>query len=238
MITMSEPVTLWLAFGAGLLSFVSPCVLPLYPSYISYISGVSWGEGADRAEARRRALKYAIFFVLGFSTVFLALGWSASLIGQLFVEYKMWLRIIGGIVVIFMGMVIAGWIRSDWLMQEKKWTVNRKPVGYFGAWLIGVSFAAGWTPCIGPILASVLVMAANEPGRALLFMALYALGFALPFLILAFSLTSWKWLQQKSGVVSKAGGVIMVVMGFLLLTDSLSTITVWLTKLFGGFTGF
>ncbi|MBX6395891.1 MAG: sulfite exporter TauE/SafE family protein, partial [Alicyclobacillaceae bacterium] len=215
-------------------------VLPLYPSYISYISGVSWRDDGevDRRKARRRALRYAVFFVLGFSTVFLALGWSASLIGRLFIEYKFWLRVIGGIVVILMGMVLAGWVRSEWLMREKKWTVTKKPAGYFGAWLIGVSFAAGWTPCIGPILASVLIMAANEPGRALLFMALYALGFALPFLILAYSLTSWKWMQKRAAQVSRIGGVVMIAMGFLLLTDSLSIVTVWLTRLFGGFTGF
>ncbi len=237
---MSGQLTLWVAFLAGLLSFISPCVLPLYPSYVTYIAGVSWrdtGQG-NRLAIRYRALKYSVFFVLGFSTIFLVLGWSAGLIGHIFIQYKEWVRIIGGIVVIIMGMFIAGWFQPKWLLMEKKLILPGKPVGYLGAWLVGVSFAAGWTPCIGPVLASVLVMAANDPGRAIPLLLCYIIGFSLPLLALAYSLGTLRLIERRAAQISRVSGIVMVGMGLLLLSGSLSTITIWFIRLFGGFTGF
>ena len=237
---MAAAPSVWLAFLAGLLSFVSPCCLPLYPSYISYISGVSYGRGESRpaaGDARRRALAHALFFVLGFSVIFAALGASASLIGVLFAQYHDLVSEIGGAVVILMGLVLLGAIRPGFLLREAKWHVRSKPGGYLGAFVVGVSFSAGWTPCIGPILASVIALAATSEGSGLFLMFWYTLGFAVPFLLLAFTLGSLRWLQRYSGIISRAGGGVMVAMGALLMTGKLTLVTQWLIRLYGGYVG-
>ncbi|WP_258110563.1 cytochrome c biogenesis CcdA family protein [Alicyclobacillus sp. SP_1] len=237
---MTASPTVWLAFLAGLLSFVSPCCLPLYPSYISYISGVSvgaQGDGVVTVEVRRRALFHALFFVLGFSVIFVALGASASLVGLLFAQYHTLVSEIGGIIVIVMGLVLMGVIKPDLLMREVKWHVQSKPRGYLGAFVVGVSFSAGWTPCIGPILASVITVAATSQVNGAVLMAFYTVGFAIPFLILAYTLGSVRWLQRYSHRVSQIGGGIMVVMGVLLATNQLTLIIRWLIGLYGGYVG-
>jgi len=240
---MSAGPTVWWAFLAGLLSFVSPCCLPLFPSYISYISGVSFqstdvSDSADRRGVRRKALMHAIFFVIGFSIIFIALGMSASVIGSLFLGYRDTLRQVGAVLIIAMGLFVVGILKMDFLLREKKWMMRRKPAGYWGAVLVGISFAAGWTPCIGPILASVLVLAATNAISGMTLMLFYIVGFAIPFLILAYSLGSIRWLVRHSGWMSRVGGVVMIVMGVLLFTNSLTLITRWLIHLYGGFTGF
>jgi len=237
---MSSAPTIWIAFIAGLVSFISPCCLPLYPSYISYISGVSMGanhEGPVTTAVRRRALAHALFFVLGFSVIFVALGASASLVGVLFAEYHTLISQIGGIIVIVMGLVLMGIIQPGFMMREVKWQVQSKPRGYLGAFVIGISFSAGWTPCIGPILASVITVAATSQVSGALLMLFYALGFAVPFLILAFTLGSVKWLQKYSHRVSQIGGAVMVLMGILLATNQMSLIIRWLISIYGGYTG-
>ncbi|UOF92046.1 cytochrome c biogenesis protein CcdA [Fodinisporobacter ferrooxydans] len=237
--TSANP-TIWIAFLAGLLSFVSPCCLPLYPSYISYISGVSFQAGQQRVsnDARRRAVIHSLFFVLGFSIIFLALGMSASYLGRFFIEYRSLISQIGGVIIVAMGLFLLGLLKIDVLMKEKKWQIRSKPASYLGAVFVGISFAAGWTPCIGPILASVLILAASQPVSGMTLMGFYILGFAIPFLILAYTLGSTKWLRKYSGLISKIGGVIMVVMGILLYFNQMTLITSWLIRLFGGFTGF
>jgi len=234
--------TFIVAFFAGLLSFISPCVLPLYPSYLSYITGVSYdkmyGNERDIRAVRRSALMHSLFFTLGFSLIFIALGFSAGWFGQLFLKYQHLIRQIGGILIIVMGLFLTGVIKIDFLLRTSRMQVKNKPAGYLGAMLVGISFAAGWTPCIGPILASVLLLAATNPISGGSLMLFYSLGFAIPFLILAYSLGSIKWLVKYSGTIAKVGGVGMVIMGILLLTNSMTVITTKLIDLFGGFTGF
>jgi cytochrome c-type biogenesis protein len=237
---MEAAPSIWLAFLAGLLSFVSPCCLPLYPSYISYISGVSFERGAERSvtrDVRRRALSHALFFVLGFSVIFVALGASASLIGVLFAQYHTLVSQIGGAIVILMGLVLLGVIRPGFLMREAKWHARYQPGGYLGAFVVGLSFSAGWTPCIGPILAAVLAIAATSRANGILLLFVYTAGFAIPFLLLAYTLGSVRWLQRYSGIVSRAGGGVMVVMGVLLLTGRLTLVIQWLIRLYGGYVG-
>ena len=233
---MGTAPTIWLAFLAGLVSFVSPCTIPLYPSYISYISGVSYDARAAGASAsiRRRALAHAVFFVLGFSVIFVALGASANLVGILFAQYRTIVSDIGGVIVIVMGLVLVGAIRWDWLMREVKWHSKAKPVGYLGAFVVGISFAAGWTPCVGPILAAVIAIAATGEVNGMVLMLVYAIGFALPFLILAYTLGSLRWLSRYSAAISRAGGAVLVLMGVLLLTGRLEALTAWLIRIYGG----
>ncbi len=237
---MTAAPSVWIAFLAGILSFISPCCLPLYPSYISYISGVAMdrsGAGLVTGEARRRALAHAVFFVLGFSVIFVALGASASLIGTVFAEYKPVISRIGGVVIVVMGLVLLGVIKWEFLAREFKWQAKSRRSGYLGAFIVGVSFSAGWTPCIGPILASVITVAATSEVSGGLLMSVYALGFALPFLLLAYTLGSVRWLQKYSEWTSRIGGAVMVVMGLLLLTGRMTLITAWLIRLFGGYVG-
>ncbi|TCP55523.1 cytochrome c-type biogenesis protein [Tumebacillus sp. BK434] len=233
--------TFIVAFFAGLLSFVSPCCLPLYPSYLTYITGVSYQEmyeHRDQRAVRRRALTYSLFFVLGFSLIFVVLGMSASTIGALFSNYGDLIRQIGGILIIVMGLFLAGFLKIGALLSTKQLQLKWRPAGYLGAVIVGISFAAGWTPCIGPILASVLLIAASNPVSGMSLMLFYSIGFAIPFLIMAYTLGSVRWLMKYANTISKIGGIGMILMGVLLLTDSLTKITTWLIPLFGGFTGF
>lgn len=237
---MSASPSIWLAFLAGLVSFLSPCCLPLYPSYISYISGVSVGANTDVAvthSIRRKALSHAVFFVLGFSVIFIALGASASLVGLLFAQYHTLVSQIGGIIVIVMGLVLMGIIKPSFLLREVKWHIESKPRGYLGAFVVGVSFSAGWTPCIGPILASVITVAATSQVNGALLMLFYTVGFAIPFLILAYTLGSVRWLHKYSHRVSQIGGGVMVLMGVLLATGQMTLVIKWLIGLYGGYVG-
>jgi cytochrome c-type biogenesis protein len=232
--------SIWLAFLAGVLSFLSPCCLPLYPSYISYISGVSYQQDQQNiaSSVRRRALFHSICFVIGFSIIFFALGMSASVVGKVFAQYRTLISQLGGILVVAMGLFLIGILKLDFLMKEKKWRIRSKPASYLGAVLVGISFAAGWTPCIGPILASVLILAASQPVSGMTLMVFYSIGFAIPFLILAYTLGSVRWLSKYSNRISKIGGVIMVMMGIVLYFNKMTTVTSWLIHIFGGFTGF
>ncbi|MCL6443766.1 MAG: cytochrome c biogenesis protein CcdA [Alicyclobacillus sp.] len=237
--TLGTHPTIWLAFVAGVLSFLSPCCLPLYPSYISYISGVTFGQGEELTFNHRvRALTHTLFFIIGFSVIFLALGLSASLIGQIFVNYRNIIRIVGGVIVIVMGLVLSGLFTPKWLMMEKKWEFKTNKTSYLASILVGVSFAAGWSPCIGPILAAVLVMSATQSALGLALIVAYIVGFAIPFFLLGFTLGSVRKLAKYGAVLSKIGGYVMILIGVLLLTNSMSKITVSLIKLYGGFTGF
>ncbi len=232
----ASSINLWIAFGAGLLSFVSPCVLPLYPSYLSYITGISVDSlknDFNKKEIRNRALLHTLFFVIGFSIVFISMGFTASLLGDLFFQYKDVIRKIGAIIIIVMGFVIGGWIKWGWLMKERRMELKNKPVGLLGSTLIGISFSAGWTPCVGPILAMILALAANDPSRGTILLIAYSVGFAIPFFVMAFFISSTKFIVRYSGIIMKVGGILLIIIGLLLFTDQLTKITVYMTRWFG-----
>jgi cytochrome c-type biogenesis protein len=234
-------VTILLAFMAGVLSFVSPCMLPLYPSYLSYITGVSVKEITQERGGfwrQNKAIVHTIFFLIGFSAIFIALGFSASFIGKLFYQYKYIIQVVGGAIVFIMGLFMSGLIKNKWLMMEKRYQFKNRPMGYAGSVLVGVVFAAGWTPCIGPILTAVLMLSATNPETGVWLTISYVIGFSIPFFLMSFFLGKLKVLQRKSAQLMRIGGWIMMLVGILLMTNQMTKITVWLIKLSGGFTGF
>lgn len=233
-------LNIWLAFGAGLLSFISPCCLPLYPAFLSYITGISVQElKEENAMLKKRALLHTAFFLIGFSIIFLFLGLSTTIIGDLFVEYQTLLRQIGAIVIIFFGLVVMGFITPTFLMKDKKVRFQSRPAGYAGSVLIGIGFAAGWTPCMGPILAGVIALGVSNPAASLTYMIAYVLGFAVPFFVLSFFLDKLKSIKRFNRQFMVVGGTLMVVMGILLYFDGLTQLTSILTnRVFGGFKGF
>ncbi|SHE62513.1 cytochrome c-type biogenesis protein [Seinonella peptonophila] len=237
-----ENVSWWLAFGAGILSFISPCSLPLYPSYLSYITGVSVAQLRDQStqssEIRRLTIMHTLFFILGFSIIFYALGFTVSWIGQFFSDYKELLRMLGGILIIVMGLFLTGLFQPTWMMKEKRFALHKKKVSYLSSFLVGVGFSAGWTPCLGPILASVLGLALTQPSLAFLYITLYTLGFAIPFFLMALFIGQMQWLLKYTGYVMKIGGGFLILFGILLYTDQLTKMIAWFARLTGGFTGF
>ena len=236
---MFQEVTLFLAFGAGLLSFISPCTLPLYPAFLSYITGLSLNElKEEKGIFNRKAITHTVLFLIGFSIIFLALGFSTSFIGTFFIQNQDLLRQIGAIVIVFFGLVILGVFKFDLLLSEKRVQFKKRPKGYFGSVLIGMGFAAGWTPCTGPILAGVIALGVSNPEKGIWYMISYVLGFAIPFLLLSLFIGKMKFLQKNSGLFMKIGGVLMVVMGIMLYFDLLTKLIALLTPFFGGFTGF
>lgn len=229
-----------LAFGAGLLSFISPCCLPLYPAFLSYITGISVQElKEENAMLRKTALLHTTFFLIGFSIIFLFLGLSTTIIGDLFVQYQTLLRQIGAIVIIFFGLVVIGFISPTFLMKDKKVRFQSRPTGYLGSVLIGIGFAAGWTPCMGPILAGVIALGVSNPAASMTYMVAYVLGFAVPFFVLSFFLDKLKVIKKFNRQFMVVGGTLMVIMGILLYFDWLTQLTSFLTnRVFGGFKGF
>ncbi|MBX6353621.1 MAG: sulfite exporter TauE/SafE family protein [Thermoflavifilum sp.] len=222
--------TAWLAFAAGFLSFFSPCSLPLYPSYLSYMSGVAAGASDAPADVRRRLILHGLVFVAGVSVVFFALGLSATLLGQLFSAWRAWIRVVGGLLVVLMGAFLAGLVPAPWLLRERRWHPASRDPGLFTSLLLGLSFAAGWTPCIGPILASVLVLAATQASAGALLIAAYCIGFAVPFLLLAAGLASIRRWVRLALPLQRVAGAVLMVMGFLLLTGVMDR----LSALFAG----
>lgn len=230
-------LTVWLAFGAGFLSFLSPCCLPLYPSYLAYVTGVSVKD-LEEGVIQRNALLHTLFFILGFSIIFFALGMSAGWIGELFTSNRSLISKSGGVLVTMMGLVMLGIFKPRWLMQERRLQLRHKPAGYLGSALVGITYAAGWTPCVGPILSAVLTLGITQPDRALIYLTAYTLGFALPFFLMAFFVGKVKWIVNYSHLAMKIGGAIMALTGVLLYTGQLTRITAFLIRLYGGFTGF
>ena len=155
----AESLTVLVAFSAGLLSFLSPCVLPLVPSYITFITGLGL---EDVARARRTTLVHAVLFVLGFSFIFVALGAGATAFGQLMLAYRSWIARAGGVLMIVMGLWMLGVLRVDALQRERRVHISDKPIGYLGTVVVGIAFGAGWTPCLGPTLGAILILAANH----------------------------------------------------------------------------
>lgn len=222
------------AFLAGLLSFLSPCVLPLVPSYISFITGLSLEELETR---RRVALTHAILFVGGFSAIFLALGASATQLGRLLNAQQVWLERVGGLLVIVFGLYLLGVLRLAGLARERRVHLETKPLGYLGSFFVGLAFGAGWTPCIGPILGAILTYTAVESrlGEGLGLLAAYSLGLAVPFLVAAVALDrflEWfKGFRRFLPLTSKLAGGILLVVGLLLVTGYFSLLAGWLQGL-------
>ncbi len=215
-------ITYPLALAAGILSFISPCVLPLVPVYLGYLSGGSISGAA--AIPRRIVFKHALYFVSGFSAVFIILfGLPATVLGSALQDYSSWIAKIGGVVVILFGLHVWGVITIPWLNMTRQIELGSglQP-GFARSTLFGVTFAAGWTPCIGPLLGAVMTMAFTDPSRAVSFVAVYALGLAIPFLLSALMLTrasnALRRLNRYMRVVEYASGALMITVGILLIT--------------------
>lgn len=237
MLVDSAP-NLFLAFGAGILSFLSPCCLPIYPSFLSYVTGVSMDEiSAGTRAARSRALKHSLAFFVGFSVIYVSLGLTASLLGSFFYASRGWLPVVGGIFVVIMGLSLLGILRIPFLMRDSRIQLANRPEGYLGSVLVGLTFAAGWTPCIGPILGAVLALAINSPGMGALLLFAYSVGFAVPFMAMAYALGSVRILSRYSIWVERVGGALMVLMGVLLATGYMERMSAWLIEV-TGFQGF
>ena len=230
-------LSLWLAFGAGLLSFVSPCTLPLYPVFLSYITGVSVTDLKEKGVRERRSLFHTLAFLVGFALVFAVLGLSTSLFADVFITYRDTLRMVGALVIFVFGIVLVGLWQPTFLMREKKLNLGERKGGYIGTVLVGIGFAAGWTPCTGPILAGVIGLAATNPSQGMLYMLFYVLGFSIPFLVMAFFVGRSKLLVQYSLKMTKFGGALMMIFGVMLYFNGLSKFAAWMSDIVG-FTGF
>ena len=186
---MSEPLGVVVAFSAGLFSFLSPCMLPLFPSYLSFVTGMSVSDlSADlTSAARRRVMLHAVTFVIGFSVVFVALGASFSAAGAFLLEYRDWIRRVGGVLIVVFGLYIAGILRIEIFGRVQQLRLCEKPAGYIGSFIVGLTFAIGWTPCVGPILGAILSLAgtADTVQRGVGLLAAYSAGLGAPFLLSA-----------------------------------------------------
>ena len=230
------------AFVAGVISFLSPCVLPLVPGYVSYIAGGSLEDLTENPTARHRlrAIYFSLFFILGFSLVFIALGASASAVGEFLLSNKRLFENIAGAVIIIFGLYLMGLLKIPLLEREMRF-VSRAAGGHpASALLLGTAFAFGWTPCIGPVLGAILTMSANtnEIGSGVTLLAFYSLGLGLPFLAAAaftgFFLNSMKSMRRISRPFQIAAGAIMVAMGIALVTGYLTSLAYWLLELVPG----
>jgi cytochrome c-type biogenesis protein len=222
-----------IAFSAGLLSFLSPCVLPLVPSYVTFITGMSL---EDLQQTKRRTLVHALLFVLGFSLIFLALGAGATLFGQLMLRYRDVISRVGGVLIIVFGLYMLGVFNLGFLARDTRLHLANKPLGYFGTLLVGIAFGAGWSPCIGPILGAILTMAASEAdlGRGLVLLSLYSLGLAVPFLAAALMverfLAAFARVRHLMVWVNRTVGVLLLLVGILLVTNRFTVLATWLQE--------
>lgn len=224
-----------IAFTAGIFSFLSPCVLPLVPSYLTFVTGMSL-EDLQEGVNRKATFMHSMLFVVGFSTIFILLGASASFLGQFLRQYELLIARVGGVIIIVLGLHLAGVFRLTPLMREKRVHLADKPAGYLGTLGVGMAFGAGWTPCIGPILGAILTYGMTQEtmwaGVGLL--SVYSLGLAVPFLIASLALDwflqTFKRFRRWIPVVEKASGVLLVVLGILLLTGQFTVLASWLTR--------
>jgi cytochrome c-type biogenesis protein len=236
---MGFDITLAGAFVAGLLSFLSPCVLPLVPPYLCFLAGVSFDEFTSESESITASVfRTALAFVLGFTTVFVMLGATASFVGQALTRHLDTLSMFAGAIIVLMGLHFLGVLRWSWLLATKRVDVQRKPPGMLGGYIVGLAFAFGWTPCVGPVLAAILFLAASNEtawqGASLLLV--YSLGIGLPFL--AAALFAGPFLQMMGRAkrhmqtIEKVMGGLLVVTGLLFMTGQISSMSYWLLKVF------
>jgi len=228
--------TLTIAFFAGLISFLSPCVLPLIPGYISYISGTSLDKIKERKE--NLIIFKTIFFTLGFSFIFITLGSTASFLGSFFLTNSNILRIIAGIIIIFFSLQIIGIINFNFMNKDIRFFTNKYSDNLTFPFIVGAAFAFGWTPCIGPILGSIITLAALEEniGRGILLLSLYSLGLAIPFIICGFLFDKFllfsKSVRKYMSIITKIGGTILLLTGIAILTNQLQVIGFFILKYF------
>lgn len=234
-----QHISLLAAFTAGLLSFVSPCVLPLVPSYISYITGLSIEElssATERQRFRKAIVINSLLFIAGFSGVFIAFGASATLIGQALYTYQEYIRRIGGILIIVFGLYLLGVLNLNFLKTEKRLHFKSRPAGYLGSFLIGVAFAAGWTPCVGPVLGTILLYASTTEALTdgVTLLTAYSLGLGIPLFATALGvdrfLEYFKQVRAYLWGVSAVSGAFLVVVGVMIYANSLTLITSFLEK--------
>ncbi len=236
---MSGSVGVLVAFTAGLFSFLSPCVLPLFPSYVSFITGMSVSDlTADLSGAtRRRVMLHALAFVLGFSLVFVALGASFSAAGQFLLDYRNLIRQVGGALIVLFGLYIAGVFKLAAMGRTMQFQLREKPAGYLGSLIVGITFAIGWTPCVGPILGAILSLAGTSETvqRGIGLLIAYSAGLGVPFLVSAVALGAFlkffKRYRPLIPVMERAAGVILVVVGVLVFTNYYVVLNSWAISL-------
>lgn len=234
MVTPGDPVGLAVAFLAGVLSFLSPCVLPLVPSYVSFITGLS----LDQLEQRRwTAVTHALLFILGFTIIFLALGATATGLGRLLNYHQRWLERVGGILIMGFGVYLLGGFHWMPLERERRVQLQNKPLGYLGSVLVGLAFGAGWTPCIGPILGSILLYTSTRAslGQGMVLLLAYSLGLALPFLVAALAVDRFVvWFRRFRRLIpltTRLAGALLLGVGLLVATGYFSLLAGWLQAL-------
>ena len=234
-----QSISLVAAFSAGLLSFVSPCVLPLVPSYVSYITGLSIEQLTDvseRSRFRKAIIINSLLFIAGFSSVFVAFGASASFLGQVLFAYQEHLRRFGGIVVIVFGLYLLGILNLNFLKMEHRYQFRNRPAGLLGSFLIGIAFAAGWTPCVGPVLGTILLYASTTESMmsGVVLLTFYSLGLALPLFLTALGvdrfLSYFKEVRSYLWGVSTVSGVLLIIVGVMIYGNSLTMITSFLER--------
>ena len=220
-----------ISFTAGVLSFLSPCVLPLIPSYVSFITGLTL---EDVQRARRVALVNSLLFIAGFTVVFLALGATATVLGQLLFRQREWVSRIGGLLVILFGLYLVGAFNVGLFARDRRIHLANKPLGHLGTFLVGMAFAAGWTPCIGPILGGVLTYTASSADlyRGLVLLSAYSLGLAVPFLVAALMIERFmatlRRYRSALAWTSRVSGVLLIMVGLLMVTGSMTVMNSWL----------
>jgi cytochrome c-type biogenesis protein len=228
-----EAISFPAAFIAGLLSFLSPCVLPLIPAYFTFITGLSLEELTENrnAEIRKKVFLSTISFVFGFSTVFILMGASASYLGGLMYKYRDLIRVVGGILIILLGVHLTGVIRIRGLEFEKRINLEKRPLHFLGTFIIGMAFGAGWTPCIGPLLGSILLIAGSQETvrQGIVLLGIYSAGLAIPFIIISvFINLLLQFIKRASRALqyfNAAAGILLIVVGLILVTNKLYVLT-------------
>jgi cytochrome c-type biogenesis protein len=239
----SANISLIGAFIAGLLSFLSPCVLPLIPSYITYITGLSFADLQTEHPShkiRQQTIIHSLLFIAGFTFVFVLLGASATIAGTFLQEHMTAIRKVGGVLIILFGIHLTGLVPIHFLLGERRFTIHRKPAGYLGSFLVGLAFAAGWTPCIGPILASILMVAATEETvyRGIALLLAYSMGLAIPFFLASLALhhflVFFNRFKKYIRIFEISTGIFLIIVGVLVFGNYLSLLSRYVTKWFGG----
>ena len=225
-----ENVTILVALAGGFLAFISPCCLPLYPSFVSYITGVSVNELKENKQAsfRKKVLIHSVFFSLGFSVIYYILGFSLSAINGLFIKYETPIQMFGGIFLVFMGLFLMGIIKPEFMFKEKRLDTKKRPASYLNSFVVGFVFSAGWTPCIGPIFGSIMMYGSLvNPAQTTAVVTAYSLGFCIPFIIMAFFIGKTRSILKYSSALMKFGGAIIVVLGVMVYFDQMHYLNIW-----------